>query len=95
MKKQISDLKNNNEYYKNILSEKNKIFEENENKIKENKIKLKEKENQIENYSNIINYLQNLLDKNNIQYTLNEEEEQSNDFIDSKEIFSSNSYKSH
>ena len=95
LKKQIYDLKNNNEYYKNILSEKNKIFEENENKIKENKIKLKEKENQIENYSNIINYLQNLLDKNNIQYTLNEEEEQSNDFIDSKEIFSSNSYKSH
>ena len=34
---------------------------------------------EIENYSNIINYLQNLLDKNNIQYTVNEEEEQSND----------------
>jgi len=94
LKKQINDLQNNNEYYKNILTEKDKIFEENENKIKENKIELKEKENQIEHYSNIINYLQNLLDKNNIQYTLNEEEE-SNDFIDSKEIFSSNSYKSH
>ena len=95
LKKQIYDLQNNNEYYKNILSEKDKIFEENENKLKENNIKLKEKENQIENYSNIINYLQNLLDKNNIQYTLNDEEEQSNDFIDSKEIFSQNSYKSH
>ena len=93
LKKQINDLQNNNEYYKNILTEKDKIFEENENKIKENKIELKEKENQIEHYSNIINYLQNLLDKNNIQYTLNEEEE-SNDFIDSKEI-GSNSYKSH
>ena len=68
LRKQIKNLKENNEEYHNTIKEKDNKLEELESKIKGYLIQIKEKENQINEYYNTINYLESILKQNNINY---------------------------
>jgi hypothetical protein len=68
LRKQIKNLKENNEEYHNTIKEKDNKLEELESKIKGYIIQIKEKENQINEYYNTINYLESILKQNKINY---------------------------